>query len=314
MKSKQKQKRKLMALALLSSLTVAAAVSLIRFPMITIKAQAAVLMDAESGKVYYEHNGSQALPPASMSKMMTELLVLDSIHQGRSSWDDPVTASRYAANVTGSEIGLREGDTLTLRQLFEAMVVHSANDAAVAISEHIGGSEKEFVKRMNARAEDIGLSPQAVFANATGLTSSDLRQFKSASSRGETMLSAQDVAKLAKCLIESYPEILNITQKADVSIPEKRITLHTTNAMLPGEPYAYPGNDGFKTGYTERAGYCFTGTTEKDGKRVIAVVMGAPDTETRFQDAATMFDYAFEHADNPARSWLTRTVRAVSNL
>lgn len=92
--------------------------------------------------------------------MMTELLVLDSIHQGRSSWDEPVTASRYAANVTGSEIGLREGETLTLRQLFEAMVVHSANDAAVAISEHIGGSEKEFVKRMNARAKDIGLSPK----------------------------------------------------------------------------------------------------------------------------------------------------------
>lgn len=296
---KKKKKKHLLALSLLFLAALAASALSVRFPAFKIDASASVLMDVKTGKVYYEHNASAALPPASMSKMMTELLVLKNIKEGRHSWDETVTASRYAANVTGAEIGLRPGESLPLRTMFEAMVIHSANDAAIALAEHIGGNEREFVKQMNETARELGLSRQTVFANATGLSSQDLRPFKSASSERETMMTAKDLAMLTRHLIHAYPEILDVTAKTELHIPEKRMTLHTTNAMLPGEAFAYSGNDGFKTGFTQRAGYCFTGTAERDGRRFVAVVMGAPDAEKRFEDAAKMFNYAFEDGGIP---------------
>ncbi|GIO30105.1 D-alanyl-D-alanine carboxypeptidase [Paenibacillus albilobatus] len=297
---RKKRKRHLVALALLFLAALAVSTLSIRFPTFKIDASAAMLMDVKTGKVYYEHNASSALPPASMSKMMTELLVLKNVKEGRYSWDEPVTASKYAANVTGSEIGLRPGETLTLRTMFEAMAIHSANDAAIALAEHIGGSEREFVKQMNDMAREIGLSRQTVFANATGLSSHDLQPFISASSDRETVMTAKDLALLTRYLIHAYPEILDVTAKTELRIPEKRLTLHTTNAMLPGEAFGYSGNDGFKTGFTQRAGYCFTGTAQRDGRRFIAVVMGAPDARTRFEDAAKMFNYAFKDSGVPA--------------
>ncbi|GIO68414.1 D-alanyl-D-alanine carboxypeptidase family protein [Paenibacillus sp. FSL M7-1455] len=296
---KKKKRKHVLALSLLFLAALAASASSLRFPTFKIDASASVLMDVKTGKVYYEHNASAALPPASMSKMMTELLVLKNVKEGRHSWNETVTASRYAANVTGAEVGLKPGESLSLRTMFEAMAIHSANDAAIALAEHISGSEQEFVKLMNETARDIGLSRQTVFGNATGLSSQDLRPFKSAASERETMMTAKDLAILTRYLIRTYPEILDVTAKTELHIPEKRMTLHTTNAMLPGEAFAYGGNDGFKTGYTQRAGYCFTGTAERDGKRFVAVVMGAPDAGKRFEDAAKMFNYAFEGGGIP---------------
>ncbi|MGN7355903.1 D-alanyl-D-alanine carboxypeptidase family protein [Paenibacillus sp. SAF-054] len=308
---KKKKKKPVIALALLFVAVLAASAILVRFPLFKIDASAAVLMDVQTGKVYYEHNASAALPPASMSKMMTELLVLKNVHEGHNSWDEPVTASRYAANVTGAEIGLRPGQTLPMRTMFEAMVIHSANDAAIALAEHIAGSEKAFVDQMNATAREIGLSSLTAFANATGLSSADLTAFKSASSEGETQMTAKDLAKMARYLIRTYPELLEVTEKTELYIPEMKRTLHTTNSMLPGESFAYSGNDGFKTGYTERAGYCFTGTSERDGKRFIAVVMGASDTQKRFEDAAKMFNYGFDNKSSGSglARWLNRSAQ-----
>ena len=308
---KKKKKKPVIALALLFVAVLAASAILVRFPLFKIDASAAVLMDVQTGKVYYEHNASAALPPASMSKMMTELLVLKNVHEGHNSWDEPVTASRYAANVTGAEIGLRPGQTLPLRTMFEAMVIHSANDAAIALAEHIAGSEEGFVDQMNATARKIGLSSLTTFANATGLSSADLTAFKSASSEGETQMTAKDLAKMARYLIRTYPELLEVTEKTELYIPEMKLTLHTTNSMLPGESFAYSGNDGFKTGYTERAGYCFTGTSERGGKRFIAVVMGASDTQKRFEDAAKMFNYGFDNKSSGSglARWLNRSAQ-----
>ncbi|WP_309272150.1 D-alanyl-D-alanine carboxypeptidase family protein [Paenibacillus sp.] len=300
-----------MMLLVLFATILAASVVLTRFPFFKIDASSAVLMDVKSGKVYYEHNASAALPPASMSKMMTELLVLQNVKEGRNSWEEPVTASRYAANVTGAKIGLRPGESLPLRTMFEAMVIHSANDAAIALAEHIGGSEKAFVEQMNMMAHNIGLSSQSVFANATGLSSADLKGFRSAASDRETVLTATDLAITARYLIRTYPEILKITEKTELYIPEKQQSFHTTNAMLPGEAFAYNGNDGFKTGYTERAGYCFTGTSERDGKRFIAVVMGSANTQKRFEDAAKIFNYGFGGGSADMGKWMNRAVKAI---
>ncbi|MBE9913858.1 D-alanyl-D-alanine carboxypeptidase [Paenibacillus donghaensis] len=310
-KNKKKKRAHIFMLLVIFAIVLAASTTMIRFPLFKIEASSAVLMDVKTGKVYYEHNASTALPPASMSKMMTELLVLKNIAEGRNSWDEPVTASRYAARVTGAKIGLRPGETLPLRTMFEAMAIHSANDAAIALAEHIGGSEQAFVAEMNMMAHEIGLSSRTVFANATGLSSDDLKPFKSAASDGETVMTAKDLARMARYLIQTYPEVLKTTDQTELYIPEKKLTLHTTNAMLPGEVFAYNGNDGFKTGYTERAGYCFTGTSERNGKRFVAVVMGSKSTDQRFEAAAKMFDYGFGVRGAGINGWLKQVVQAI---
>ncbi len=247
-------------------------------------------MDADSGKWLYLSNAQEPLPPASMSKMMTEVLVLDSIQSGEISWKDPVVVSSYAAGVGGAAMGLAAGQTITVEELFNAMAVHSANDAAVALAEYANGTESLFVKRMNIKADEIGLSPSAHFANATGLSSDDLESYASAAADGETLLTAKDVAILARYLIEIHPEILKITKKSSVSTATRDV-LQTTNEMLPGQRFGTQGNDGLKTGYTQDAGYCFTGTTVRDGRRYITVVMGAITPEARFEETKKLLEF-----------------------
>ncbi|WP_239613993.1 D-alanyl-D-alanine carboxypeptidase family protein [Cohnella mopanensis] len=255
----------------------------------------AVMMDADNGKWLYMSNAKEALPPASMSKMMTEVLVLESVHSGSLSWDEPVPTSDYAAHVGGAGVGLSRGQSATVKELFNAMAIHSANDASVSLAEYIAGSEAEFVTRMNAKAREIGLSKDTVFANATGLTSVDLDDFATAATDGETVMTAEDVALLARYLIEAYPEVLKITKKSSASVVTGNgeiNELKTTNEMLPGQRFGTKGNDGLKTGYTERAGYCFTGTTVVDGRRYITVVMGASTPEARFEETKKLLAYA----------------------
>ncbi|PZD96220.1 D-alanyl-D-alanine carboxypeptidase [Paenibacillus sambharensis] len=266
-----------------------------------LTAASAILMDADYGTVYYEMNADDALPPASMSKMMTEIVLLDRIKDGSIAWDDKVTISAYAANVVGAGTGAAEGQQLTVRELFAAMTVHSANDAAVALAEHAAGTETRFVEWMNAKAQVIGLSQRAFFANATGLSSADLVAFAQAASHGETSLTARDTAKLAAYLVNVYPDVLDVSKRSEVTVDQSRIVLSTTNMMLPGENHAYPGSDGLKTGYTQRAGYCFTGTAERNGKRLIAVVMGTPTSDARFTETKKLFHYGFGR--DTADSW-----------
>ncbi|RED61628.1 D-alanyl-D-alanine carboxypeptidase family protein [Cohnella lupini] len=250
----------------------------------------AALMDAETGRWLYLSNAQEPLPPASMSKMMTEVLVLDSIKSGEFGWKDSVVVSDYAANVGGAAMELTSGQAITVEELFNAMAVHSANDAAVALSEFASGSESLFVKRMNTKAEEIGMSPNSHFANSTGLSSADLISYEAAASNGETMLTAKDVAILARYLIETHPEILKITKQSTVSTSASG-KLETTNEMLPGQRFGTRGNDGLKTGFTQKAGYCFTGTTVMDGRRYITVVMGAVTPESRFEETKKLLEY-----------------------
>jgi len=258
-----------------------------------VEAKAAILIDANTGKALFVQHADTPLPPASMSKMMTELLVLEAVRAGRMGWDDQVEASRYAASVPGAGARLVSGQRYTVRQLFESMAVHSSNDAAVALAEHAAGTEKRFVRMMNDRAKQIGLSDDGAFANATGLSSADLAAFPEAASQGETSLTARDVAKLARYLIRSFPEVLTITARPAVDTEGGSGVLRTTNLMLPGERFAYPGSDGLKTGYTERAGYCFTGTTVRGNTRLIAVVMGTDTADERFVETERLYELGF---------------------
>ncbi|WJH36498.1 D-alanyl-D-alanine carboxypeptidase [Paenibacillus sp. CC-CFT747] len=261
-----------------------------------VEARSAVLMDAATGRIYYEANANASMPPASMSKMMTELVVLDELAGGQHKWEEKVRLSRYAAEVTGSKIGLKAGDALSVRDLFDAMVVHSANDAAIALAEHFAGTEAKFADRMNAKAKAIGLSSGTRFVNATGLMRRDLPD-QAKVLTGETQMTAKDTAKLAAYLIRTYPEILKVTRINELELSQMNIRLHTTNLMLEGEKYAFSGNDGLKTGYTEEAGYCFTATSEKNGRRLISVVMGTASPDARFTESEKLLHYGFSRKD-----------------
>ncbi|WP_164821682.1 D-alanyl-D-alanine carboxypeptidase family protein [Paenibacillus koleovorans] len=267
----------------------------------SIDARSALLMDAKTGTVYYESNADIALPPASVSKLMTELLVLEDVRAGKRNWKETVVISKYAANMPPSRIGLKAGDRWPLDELFQAMVVYSANDAAVALAEHLAVTERDFVIRMNEKAHKLGLSSKTVFANASGLSAADLSglQPRTASGKGgaeapgETVMTARDIAKLAQHLVNAYPEVLDITRMKEVTLASRNLKLETTNLMLPGKMYAYSGNDGLKTGFTDEAGYCFTGTAMRKGHRLITVVLGADAPEARFEETKKLLSYGF---------------------
>ncbi|MVO99821.1 D-alanyl-D-alanine carboxypeptidase family protein [Paenibacillus lutrae] len=266
-------------------------------------ARSAVLIHADTGSIVYERNGDESLPPASMSKMMTELIVYEEVKAGRASWNDQVRTSRYASEVTGAQIGLKFGERLTLKEMLAAVAIESANDAAVAVAEHIGGTEDEFVAKMNRKAAEIGLSEGTAFANASGLTRADLGSYAPKQHKGETVMTAKDTARLAAYLIRHHPEVLELTRKADYELPGRFGLIRTTNRMLPaaGDTFAYEGSDGLKTGFTDLAGYCFTGTAVRDGQRLISVVMGTGSQEGRFNATRKLLDYGFKSVDNSSR-------------
>ncbi|MFB4325201.1 D-alanyl-D-alanine carboxypeptidase family protein [Priestia sp. BR_2] len=261
-----------------------------------VDARAVVLMDLNTGRILLSENGDVPLPPASMSKLMTELVILDDIKTGRRSWDDEVKISDTASDVRGVKIALKSGEILTVRELFQSITVYSANDASVALAEHFAGSEEAFVRKMNAKAKEIGLSSATRFVNASGVEQGTANANGHAwSSDGETVMTAEDTAKLAAHLIRSHPDILSTSSKTQTKISGRNLYLSNTNWMLPslGGPYSYEGTDGLKAGYTANAGYCFTGTAEKQGSRLIAVVMGTESKEARFEETRKLFDYGF---------------------
>lgn len=268
---------------------------------------AAILIDADSGKILYEQNADTPLGIASMSKMMTEYLLLDAIKEGTVSWDQEYHVNEYTYKLSQnrelSNVPLRADGTYTIRELYEAMGIYSANAATVAIAETIAGTEAEFVKLMNKKAEEIGLEGYK-FVNSTGLNNSDLMGMHPAGTgpEDENVMPARSVAKLAYHLLKEYPEVLetaSIPQKTFRKGTDDAIEMKNWNFMLPGLIYQYEGVDGLKTGTTELAGYCFTGTAEKNGTRLIAVVMNAVDSKgvgsykARFDATKKLFDYGF---------------------
>lgn len=238
---------------------------------LSVQAKAIILLDADTGKVMYEENSTEALPIASMSKLMTEYLVLNAIKSGTLSWESTYEPSAYIQQIKGLsaavKLGMTPGHSYTVEELFTAMTVHSANDAAMALAEMISGTEEAFVELMNKQAKSFGLK-ETTFYNASGLDGDYIGK-----GREETNLaSAQDVSIIARKLIAKHPEVLDFTKLTSFKTGNGT-TLWSTNLMLEGMPQAFPGIDGLKTGYTDLAGSCFAGTGVFEGRRIISVVM-----------------------------------------
>ncbi|MED1674924.1 D-alanyl-D-alanine carboxypeptidase family protein [Pallidibacillus thermolactis] len=241
-------------------------------------AKSAILIERDTGAVIFEKNSDEKLPPASMTKIMTMLLIMEAISDGKIQLDDKVRTSEYAASMGGSQIFLEEGEEMTVDEMLKAIAIGSANDASVAMAEKIAGSEENFVDMMNAKAKELGLK-NTKFQNSTGLPAEDHYS------------SARDMAVMAKELLK-YEEITKYTSMYEDYLREgtdKKFWLVNTNRLVK----FYPGVDGLKTGYTNEAKYCLTATAKKGNMRTIAVVMGAPTPKDRNKQITQMFDYAF---------------------
>nr|WP_246362926.1 D-alanyl-D-alanine carboxypeptidase family protein [Paenibacillus alba] len=267
-----------------------------------IAAKSAIIMEASTGAVLFEFNADEAYPPASMAKMMTEYLAMESIKDGKYKWDSPVTASKNAADVIGSGQLIAANETLTFKDMFNAMSIYSANDASVAFAEMLGGTEENFAKMMNDKAKELGMSDKAHFISATGLSRSDLKN-PPASIEGETKMTARDAATLAYNILKDHKEILEFTKIPSLKLrPTDKTPMINWNWMLEGnqtnanfKKYSYAGLDGLKTGSTDDAGYCFTGTAERNGMRLISVVMGTKTEPERFNETRKLLDYGFNN-------------------
>lgn len=272
-----------------------------------LRVDAAILIDADTGQILYGKNEDATLGIASMSKMMTEYLLFEAIEEGRITWEQEYTVSDYAYTVSQdrrlSNVPLRNGETYTIKELYEALAIYSANGATIGIAETLAGSETEFIKLMNEKAEELGLKDYK-FVNSTGLNNSYLQgmQPKGTGENDENVMPAKSVALLAYHLLKDYPEVLETTR-----IPKKvfregtsdAIQMDNWNFMLPGLVYEYEGVDGLKTGTTDLAGHAFTGTAKRGDTRLIAVVMKAVDEngvgsyKARFDASRALFDYGF---------------------
>ncbi|QCT04884.1 peptidase S11 D-alanyl-D-alanine carboxypeptidase 1 [Paenibacillus algicola] len=259
------------------------------------QAKAVVLLDLQSGRILYSHNQNAPLPSASMPKLMTQLLVLDGVRSGVIHWEDKVKVSLAASQSQGNRLRLQAGEVVTVQELFQGVAFYSAEDAAMALAEHMSGTEKDFVHLMNQRSRELGLSPQTVFYPSAQAQQKHPGKDGSKPAASSTRMTAADTALLAAHLITQYPEILDTSSQTQIKIAGKDLYLSSNNWMLPSMagPYAYEGTDGLKAGYSEQAGYCFTGTAQRGGTRLIAVVLGTGSREQRFEETRRLFDYGF---------------------
>ncbi|PQZ58835.1 MULTISPECIES: serine-type D-Ala-D-Ala carboxypeptidase DacF [Bacillus] len=247
-------------------------------PKLAEQASSAIVIEQDTGKVLFDKNPNEKLPPASMTKIMTMLLIMEQVEKGKLKLNDKVRASEHAASMGGSQIFLEPGEEMTVNEMLKGIAIASGNDASVAVAEHIAGSEEGFVNMMNKKAKDLGLK-NTHFQNPTGLPAKDHYS------------TANDMAIMAKELMK-YPLIRKYTGKYEDYLREntdKKFWLVNTNKLV----RFYPGVDGVKTGFTTEAKYCLTASAEKNGMRVISVVMGAPTSKERNNQVTKLLDYAF---------------------
>ena len=242
---------------------------------------AAVLIDEDSGTVLYEKNADERRPVASITKVMTLLLTFEALQAGKISLTDIVPVSEHAYHMGGSQIWLEPGEQLTLQEMLKAICISSANDAAVAVAEFVAGSEPAFVDAMNARAAALGMTATH-FANACGLDEEG------------HLSSARDVAVMSREMLLHHPEVREYCTVWMDTLRGGKTQLVNTNKLLK----SYPGITGLKTGTTGKAGVCIAASAERDGLRLIAVVLGATSGKERFEAAKTLLDYGFAHYDS----------------
>lgn len=249
-------------------------------PTFDLNARSAILMEAETGDILYEKNSHQELPPASMTKIMTMLLVMEALEEGRAKLDDKIVVSERASSMGGSQVYLEPGEEMKLEDLMKAIAIASANDASVAVAEYLYGTEEEFVKRMNESAKELGLK-NTYYYNTNGLPpdNPDIQG---------NYTSAYDLAILTREILK-YPKVLEWTSTWIDYLRDGEFVLNNTNRLV----RHYKGADGLKTGHTDEAKFCVTSTAERNGLRFIAVIMGADNSSIRFKEAGQLLSYGF---------------------
>ena len=243
--------------------------------MENVKADAYVLMDADSGQILASNNENKRLAPASMTKLMTLILGVEALEQGKANLNDKVVTSENAWKMGGSQIYLEPGETMTYEEMMIAIAAGSANDACVALGEFLEGTHQNFVDKMNAKVHALGLE-NTHFVNAYGLPAEGHYS------------SSYDMAVIARYAL-AHPRVLEYTSIKEYNLRQGKFKLYNTNKLL----WWYQGADGFKTGWTNEAKYCLTSTVKRDGLRLIAVVMASPEVRGHFRDSMELFNYGF---------------------
>lgn len=274
--------RKISSVLLCVALLVVCSIPVSAEEKLKLTARSAIVMEAESGRIIYEDNSSEALPPASVTKVMTLLLIFEAIDQGKLALSDEITVSEHAASMGGSQVFLEAGEVQTVEVMIKSIAVASGNDASVAMAEHIGGSEDGFVAMMNQKAKDLGMK-NTVFKNCCGLDTEG------------HVTSAKDIAIMSRELITKHPSVLKYSSIwMDEFIHKTKkgesvFGLSNTNKLLK----QYQGCTGLKTGSTSQAKFCLSATAKRNGITLIAVVMASNSSKDRIKDATTLLDYGF---------------------
>lgn len=245
-----------------------------------LAAPAAVLMDLQTGTVLYESGAHDRLAPASVTKVMTLLLIMEAVDSGKIDWEDKVTASEAASAKGGSQVYLRVGETMTVDEMVKSITVSSANDCACAMAEHLAGSEGAFVEQMNRRAQELGME-DTHFVNCTGLDDGE--------NAAEHLTSAYDIALMSRELLLHHPDIKRYTTIWMDTVRGGAFGLANTNKLV----RFYEGTTGLKTGYTSSAGYCLSASAQREGMELVAVVLNCPSSADRFSSAKALLDYGF---------------------
>ena len=272
-------KKRIGALLVLAAMLLGVLVIPVSAATVEITAPSAILMDAATGTILYEENAHERLAPASVTKVMTLLLVMEAIDSGILSWDDTITASAAAAAKGGSQVYLEEGEQMSVRDMVKSVTVSSANDCATALAEAISGSETAFVEKMNERAQELGMT-DTHFVNCTGRDDDPNAK--------EHLTSAYDIAVMSRELLK-HDEIKEFTTIWMDSVRDGQFGLSNTNKLV----RFYQGTTGLKTGYTSAAGFCISASAERDGMELIAVVLHCASSTDRFESAKALLDYGF---------------------
>ena len=245
-------------------------------PQFKVNAKAAALIEAETGTVLFSFNEDEPLPIASITKIMTMLLVMEAIDSGKITPKDTTTISPYATRMGGSQVYLKEGEVFTVEELLKAVAVHSANDASVALAEVIAGSEEAFVAMMNQKAQELKMK-NTMFLDCTGLT--DEGHYST----------AYDISIMSRELLTNHPKIVHYTTIWHDTFRDGKFDLDNTNKLVK----RYRGTTGLKTGFTNKAGFCLSASAERDGTKFISVILGSDSNDHRFAESARLLDFAF---------------------
>ncbi|MEN3954505.1 serine hydrolase [Ligilactobacillus salivarius] len=303
------KKLKKLGISILTSLIIVTGVgqlSLIKanqtLPQLDLEAKSAIAIDAKTGQIIYAKDDKQAYPVASMSKLLTAYILLQAIHEGKITWETKVTPTVTEVDISNNteltNVPLKEGHSYTIRQLYQAMLVGSANAATMLIGNAISGTQTKFIDKMRETAKSLGITDAKIYS-ANGLTAKYLGDeiYPNTDENAENEFSVRDMAIISQKLIKEYPEILETTKltKIDFNDNGEITTVNNTNELLQDDSHLEV--DGLKTGTSDAAGYCFASTTNKDGHRIITVIAGAKDNDARFDQTKNLLNYIYNNYD-----------------